>query len=706
MQPLPPLWPNAGQPPAPPPYPPHGQLGHGPGAAPQDPPAQPPAPVPTPPPALPPGTLLHDRYLIQGYIGGGGFGHIYKALDSALGYRRAIKEAFYQDAMTRHQFHLEAEFLLNTRHPNLVCGYAVFEQSGRLYLVMDYVDGNTLEEIAIEHIRRTGRPLPEYYVLDCVMPICGALQALHAAPVPVIHRDVKPANIKITRLGMPILIDLGLAKLYANGTQTIAPALAFTPGYAPPEQYRASGATDARTDVYGLGASLFYLLTGYQPTEAPARLGAIEAPPLRQLRPDLSAATEVAVLRAMELDPSRRQQSAFEFGAELTAARAAIESSGFLWNGAPRENGAVATACPRCGIANPPVARYCMRCGAAVAPLAPLTSDLPGAPDPSAVVATIQSAAESEGDRESVVDVPTVQSPAPAMLEGTDSVPATSTAESSVAVAHDMATQDRTLDAPDAPGEAAGLPTADSDTRSVARTPTPDAPATPVPSLGRWDQMSPWPQEREPDQPAMIIPVLHRGPAPAATPLANAAPRARRSASSNSPPRPIERPDFAAPAPEPRRADPGLVVPAAGERASRRSAANAAWHRAEAVVAPLRRVAARAQAGTVNLALPSIARWHAETVTAAAPLDEREARAGIAAVMAVVLTVISLLAVRYWWALALVLPGLILAHWCVRAKTAMPTPEARWLAMVAMVVGYCWLALFAGVFVLLVVWGR
>lgn len=281
-------------------------------------------PVTAQPPALPPGTLVGGRYLIQGYIGGGGFGHIYKAHDSVLGHRRALKEAFYRDIQTQRQFRLEAEFILNARHPHLVRGYAVFEQNGRFYLVMDYVDGYTVEEIAIQHIRRTGKPLPEAQVLDWVLPICDACHALHTQPMPIIHRDVKPANIKITREGIPVLIDLGLAKLYLRGNATIGAALAFTPGYAPPEQYQASGATDQRTDVYGLGATLYYLLTGYQPTESPARLGPQALPTPRSLNGLISQATEDAVLRAMALDPSERQQTAHELHLELLAARTAL----------------------------------------------------------------------------------------------------------------------------------------------------------------------------------------------------------------------------------------------------------------------------------------------------------------------------------------------------------------------------------------------
>ncbi|HEV8193050.1 MAG TPA: protein kinase [Ktedonobacterales bacterium] len=277
------------------------------------------------PPALAPGTLLVERYLIQGYIGGGGFGHIYQAGDLRLGYRRAIKEAFCRDQHTRAQFWLECDLLLNARHPNLVRGYATFEQDGRLYLVMDYVDGQTLEDIAIGCIRCTGFPVPEAQVLEWMHPICAAVTALHSQPVPIIHRDVKPANIKLSAsLGIPILIDLGLAKLHAAGSQTLAAALAFTPGYAPPEQYQASGATDQRTDIYGLGATLYFLLTGYQPTEAPARLSANALPSPCALNPKLSARSEKVVLRAMALNPGERYQDMRDLAEDLAAARAAL----------------------------------------------------------------------------------------------------------------------------------------------------------------------------------------------------------------------------------------------------------------------------------------------------------------------------------------------------------------------------------------------
>ncbi|HEY8324454.1 MAG: serine/threonine protein kinase [Ktedonobacterales bacterium] len=313
------------------------------------------------PPALAPGVMLRNRYMIEGYIGGGGFGHIYRARDMALGHLRAIKEAFSRDPHAQRQFQLEAEFLLNARHPNLVRGYSVFESTGRLYLVMDYVNGHTLEDLAIETIKRTHRPPVETQVLDWMQPICDAVEELHAQPAPIIHRDIKPANIKLSATqNIPILIDLGLAKLFALGTQTIVAALAFTPGYAPPEQYQAIGATDQRTDVYGLGATLYYLLTGYQPVEAPARISAQALPTPRERNPLLSERVSAMVLRAMALDPNERFQSAKDLERELIACRVALSAS---------PAGAVALAsrgCARCGCVSPADARFCMRCGDAL----------------------------------------------------------------------------------------------------------------------------------------------------------------------------------------------------------------------------------------------------------------------------------------------------------------------------------------------------
>lgn len=391
------------------------------------------SPAMSQPPALAPGVLLRNRYLIEGYIGGGGFGHIYRARDTALGHLRAIKEAFYQDLNTRRQFQLEAEFLLNARHPNLVRGYSVFESHSRLYLVMDYVDGLTLEDIAIEAIKRTHLPPSEAQALDWILPICDAINELHSQPTPIIHRDVKPANIKLSASqGAPVLIDLGLAKLFARGQQTIAAALAFTPGYAPPEQYQAIGATDQRTDVYSLGATLYFLLTGYQPVEAPARLSAQALPTLVERNPRLSGEINDIVLKAMALDPNARYQSAREFGRELAIQRAALYgvADAFAGHLAPTR------ACPRCGGDSPAEAIFCMRCGAALSSEtftpAPAATRPPVIPQPAPVY---QPAAALAVPRAAAVAAEAGAIPLPPWLGGFNQLPPPSRKEAEVSLA-------------------------------------------------------------------------------------------------------------------------------------------------------------------------------------------------------------------------------------------------------------------------------
>lgn len=314
---------------------------------------------------LGPGTVLSKRYKLEQLIGSGGYASVYRASDLTFGYTRAIKEVSDPDPGVRNQFRLEAELLINSRHPNIPHGYHLIEDMNRLFLVMDYVQGKDLEELLNESLTQRGKPLDEAQVLKWAVDICGALDEMHNLKVPVIHRDIKPANIKITPDGTPILIDFGLAKLHQKGP-TMTAAQGVSPGFAPPEQYMAKGRTDARTDLYGLGATLYACLTGKDPPEAPARLLAqagaggvgmtLVAP--RRLNSRVSEETDRIILKSLELSPNNRQQSARQFADELRGALAKLEGSGA---GSTQVMGAT---CARCGTQNRPEAMRCTHCGA------------------------------------------------------------------------------------------------------------------------------------------------------------------------------------------------------------------------------------------------------------------------------------------------------------------------------------------------------
>ncbi len=284
-------------------------------------------PQPTPNETLARGVVLDGRYRIERVIGSGGYASVYKAIDTTYNVERAIKEVTDPDKGVREQFRLEADLLINQSHPNIPRGYKVFDVGKRIYFVMDFVGGKDLEELLNESLTQQRRPLEEGRVLRWAIEICGALDAIHRLPTPIIHRDIKPANIKITPDDHPVLIDFGLAKLQQNvskGVATQAAAQGVSPGFAPPEQYMAKGRTDARTDVYGLGATLYACLTGRDPAEAPARLlaqtgvahgSSLERP--RALNPRISMRTEAVIIKSLELSPSKRQQSAAELESEL-----------------------------------------------------------------------------------------------------------------------------------------------------------------------------------------------------------------------------------------------------------------------------------------------------------------------------------------------------------------------------------------------------
>jgi serine/threonine-protein kinase len=299
---------------------------------------------------LAPGTVLGGRYRVESHIGSGGYASVYRAIDLQIRRdpERAIKEVTDSDAGVRRQFQLESGLLIKSSHPNIPRGYQLFEERGRLYLVMEFVRGRDLEDWLNDSLQKRRRPLDEEQVLKWAIEVCDALQVMHGAEVPIIHRDIKPANIKITPEQKPVLIDFGLAKLQTGGPTRTA-AQGVSPGFAPPEQYMAKGRTDARTDIYGLGATLYACLTGKDPPEAPSRLlaetgatGQALISPRDMVRDgSISEMTDRIVVKTLELSPAARYQSAAELRAELRLALQRLSQQG--------RGKVVTVTCPACG---------------------------------------------------------------------------------------------------------------------------------------------------------------------------------------------------------------------------------------------------------------------------------------------------------------------------------------------------------------------
>jgi formylglycine-generating enzyme required for sulfatase activity/serine/threonine protein kinase len=263
--------------------------------------------------------LQHGRYRIEQRLSQGGMGTVYLGIDRNLDDRIiAIKENSDTAPETQQQFRREAAVLARLTHPNLprVTDYFI-EPSGRQYLVMDYVPGDDLRQIQAD---RKG-PLTEAEALSWLEPVMDALAYMHGwintetgQPSPIIHRDIKPANIKRTPNGRTVLVDFGLAKLQI-GEGTLVGARAVTPGYSPLEQY--GGGTDTRSDIYASGATLYMLLTGVKPPDAPAIAARTPLIPPRKLNPSISSNTERVILRAMQLHAVNRYQSIQEMYAAL-----------------------------------------------------------------------------------------------------------------------------------------------------------------------------------------------------------------------------------------------------------------------------------------------------------------------------------------------------------------------------------------------------
>jgi serine/threonine protein kinase len=264
-------------------------------------------------------SLLHDRYRITAELGRGGMGAVYKGHDENVGVEVAIKENLFVSPEAERQFRREANLLATLRHPSLprVTDHFVIPNEGQ-YLVMDFVAGEDAKAI----LEKNNGPLAEGQVVRWARELLAALEYMHTRPQPIIHRDIKPGNIKITPEGKAVLVDFGLAKEFHDaGSTTTVGAKAFTPGFAPPEQYGMGGRTEPRTDIYALGATLYAMLTNQMPADSLEQaMGQKKLVPLLQLNPNVSPSVAAAIERALELKPEDRFSSAFEFAAALAQA--------------------------------------------------------------------------------------------------------------------------------------------------------------------------------------------------------------------------------------------------------------------------------------------------------------------------------------------------------------------------------------------------
>ncbi len=370
---------------------------------------------------LPQGTVVEGQqaqYDVLGIIGRGGMGVVYRARRLSDQQIVAVKEMRPAEATkpedlqeSRMLFGQEAELLLSLKHPNIVAAYEIFEWRGRPYFAMEYVNGVTLEK----RLRDANAPAFEQDAVAWGVQMARVLQYLHTRQPPIIYRDLKPANVILTPEGAIKFIDFGVARKY-KGSKAKDTVAIGTYGYAPPEQY-GKGETDARSDIYTLGATLYHLLTNL----GPIPLRTPEVGSIQEHNPSVKAQTEQVIIRAMQQDREARFSTAAEMEAALNkclatpvspltvapAAPPALDATQrtsapvvppkarrpVQVSGAPPPAHAPATLpanvdpvfCPHCGRGNKPAARFCAACGAslpAVPQAAPPLQPVIPAPQP------------------------------------------------------------------------------------------------------------------------------------------------------------------------------------------------------------------------------------------------------------------------------------------------------------------------------------
>jgi serine/threonine-protein kinase len=273
------------------------------------------------------GEVLRNRYKIHRIIGQGGMGCIYLADDLRLeGRQCALKEVENDRSQppemlkeARDQFLREATVLARLDHPNMPKVSDFFSIGSRDYLAMDYVPGKDLRTL-MQEAKQASIFLPEGDVLNWASQLCDALTYLHSQEPPILHRDIKPGNLKLTPSGLLKLVDFGLVRVLAPGEVTITILQGQgTALYTPLEQYGGdSGHTDVRSDIYAFGSTLYHLLTNRPPLDARERfLHPENLPAPRQINPAIGQRTERAILWAMNLHPDERPESVAHFRQSL-----------------------------------------------------------------------------------------------------------------------------------------------------------------------------------------------------------------------------------------------------------------------------------------------------------------------------------------------------------------------------------------------------
>ncbi len=251
------------------------------------------------------GMLVDGKYKVLSQIGRGGMSVVYMAINEKANKTWAIKEVRKDGVLdfeaVKQGLVVETNMLKNLNHPNLPSIVDVIEDDETFFIVMDYIEGNTLSKSLEEYGAQ-----PQEYVIDWAKQLCDVLGYLHSRNPSIIYRDMKPSNVMLKPDGNLTLIDFGIAREFKEKNMADTTCLG-TVGYAAPEQFGGMGQTDTRTDIYCLGATLYHLVTGCNPSEPP-----YEMRPIRALNPNLSSGLERIILKCTQRKPDDRYQSAAE----------------------------------------------------------------------------------------------------------------------------------------------------------------------------------------------------------------------------------------------------------------------------------------------------------------------------------------------------------------------------------------------------------